>query len=91
MIFDRAMDAGALARMLRVTDANGEWIQGSVTVSDDKWSFSPRSEWQRGTYTLWVDAEVEDTSGNSLVGSFDVDIERDRGDPQKSSFGFQVL
>ena len=91
VIFDRAMDAGALARMLRVTDANGEWIQGSVTVSDDKWSFSPRSEWQRGTYTLWVDAEVEDISGNSLVGSFDVDIERDRGDPQKSSFGFQVL
>ena len=76
--FDKPLDRALLQRMLRVTDAAGREVDGTVTVADreTRWQFTPKVAWRGGDYFLEADTRLEDLAGNSLSRPFEVDVLR---------------
>ncbi|MBO9403327.1 hypothetical protein [Shimia sp. R9_3] len=68
--FDRVMDRGASARLIKVLDGSGTVIPGTVTTDDLTWRFAPKAPWP-ATVRLRIDPDLEDISGNSLRAPFD--------------------
>ena len=76
--FPKPLDYGLLQRSLSVS-------RGSTTLAGDpqiangetRWAFVPRSEWQRGPYTLTILPILEDLAGNRIGRAFEV---RSKGD-----------
>jgi len=73
--FDRPMDYALAQRLLYVTNARGEPIAGTITLSQNEtvWSFTPTQPWTYGEYRLVADTRLEDPAGNSLARPFEVD------------------
>lgn len=69
--FDRIMDTGAARRLLRLEAPDGNPVQGEVTTDGGGWSLAPTTKWAAGTYSLIVDPELEDISGNTPGVPFD--------------------
>lgn len=71
--FSRIMDRPMLFRSIRVLDADGQVVQGSMTVleHETRWEFVPSSPWQPGPYRLAVSTDLEDVAGNNVRASFD--------------------
>ncbi len=74
------LDHALVARMLSV-ESHGRPVSGNVAISpgDSVWTFTPASAWRAGTYSVRVDATLEDVAGNSVARVFDAD--RGRGAP----------
>jgi hypothetical protein len=76
--FDRPLDRALLARCVHVRDRDRERarVAGRLTIARGERScgFTPRSPWQAGAHSLWVDARLEDLAGNSLRRVFDRDL-----------------
>ena len=73
--FGEPLDHALASRMLRVLDAGGRVLDGAATLEpgDGAWRFVPDAPWAPGSYTLHVDAALEDVAGNSLARVFDAD------------------
>lgn len=73
LTFSRMMDRPMLFRFIRVLDADGHVVQGSMTVleNETRWEFIPASPWQAGQYRLAVSTDLEDVAGNNVRASFD--------------------
>jgi hypothetical protein len=73
--FPGPLDHALLQRLVRVTDAAGREVAGTVTVSDQetRWHFTPSAPWQPGEYRVTVDTALEDLAGNSIGRPFEVD------------------
>lgn len=69
--FDRIMDSGAVRRLLVLRAPDGGRVRGQVTTDGGGWSLTPEQSWQPGRYTLVVDPELEDVSGNTIGAPFD--------------------
>ena len=69
--FERIMDTGAARRLISLRDPQGVIVQGQIETDGGGWSLSPNAEWVPGKYTLEVDAELEDVSGNTPGVPFD--------------------
>ncbi len=69
--FDRIIDSGAVLRLLTVEDPQGVPVRGQLETDGGGWSLIPDQPWQRGTYKLIVDPELEDVSGNTIGAAFD--------------------
>jgi hypothetical protein len=92
--FPKPLDHALLHRLLWITDARGQRLDGSIRVSDQetRWQFTPRQPWQGGAYDLVIDTALEDLAGNSIGRPFEVDLFR-KVEPLKSKTvkrGFQV-
>ncbi len=74
------LDHALVARMLSV-ESHGRPVSGNVAISpgDSVWTFTPASAWRIGTYSVRVEATLEDLAGNSVARVFDAD--RGRGAP----------
>ncbi|MEQ3745262.1 MAG: hypothetical protein ABNH53_03405 [Henriciella sp.] len=70
--FERAIDPAVATRLLHVKAADGSKLPGYVESSNEVWSFEPYQNWRREEYTLVVDSNLEDISGNTIGYSFDV-------------------
>lgn len=72
--FSHIMDRPMLFRSIRVLDADGQAVKGSVTVleNETRWEFIPSSPWQAGQYRLAVSNDLEDVAGNNVRAAFDV-------------------
>ena len=75
---DKPLDHALLQHMLRVTDAKGRALAGTVTVSEREthWRFAPKVAWKAGDYFLEADTRLEDLAGNSIGKPFEVDVLR---------------
>ena len=73
LTFDRPLDHALLARMLTVRDERGRDVPGSAEVGQEetRWLFRPHSLWAVGSYTVIVQAALEDVAGNNLRGPLD--------------------
>jgi hypothetical protein len=62
--------------MLWVTDADGNRIEGTLTVGlgERVVSFTPAKPWVKGNYKLLIDANLEDRCGNRVGEPFEVDV-----------------
>jgi hypothetical protein len=76
--FPEPLDHALLHRLLTVTDAKGQAVSGSVSVTDEetRWHFTPEKPWQAGAYNLVVDTALEDLAGNRVGQPFEVDVFR---------------
>ena len=74
--FPNMLDFNSLQRRLVITDHNNLPIKGTVSIEkqETEWVFLPEERWQLGKYTLYVNARLEDPSGNNLNGLFDHEI-----------------
>ncbi|MEM1428889.1 MAG: Ig-like domain-containing protein [Pseudomonadota bacterium] len=71
VIFDRIIDTGAGARLLRLTGPDGTTVRGTVTTDGGGWSLVPSTPWAPGRYMLAADPQLEDVSGNTVGAAFD--------------------
>ena len=72
--FPRIMDRPMLFRSIRVLDADGHVVKGSMTVleNETRWEFVPSSPWHSGQYRLAVSTDLEDVAGNNVRAAFEV-------------------
>jgi hypothetical protein len=79
--FPKPLDHALLQRLLWVTDAQGNRVDGTVQVTDEetRWHFTPKQPWRAGKYDLVVDTTLEDLAGNSVGRPFEVDLFRPLG------------
>lgn len=71
LAFDRIMDSGATSRLITLEGPDDQRIQGQITSDGGGWSLIPEQPWQVGRYTVIVDPELEDVSGNTIAAPFD--------------------
>lgn len=66
-------DRALLARLLRVVDASGAPVAGTVRVDagETRWRFTPAEPWRPGRYALVVPRELEDPAGNRIGRRFE--------------------
>ena len=71
---DGPYDHLSLAYRLRVVDAAGETVAGSVDLADEetRWLFTPAAAWQAAAYVLAVETTLEDLAGNRPGRLFDL-------------------
>ena len=72
----KPLDRALLGRMLWVTDAAGQKVEGTVSVGGGERvvTFAPAAPWRRGDYKLVVDTRLEDVCGNRVGEPFEVDV-----------------
>lgn len=75
--FLRIMDRPMLFRSIRVLDADGQVVKGTMTVleNETRWEFIPSLPWHSGQYRLAVSTDLEDVAGNNVRAAFDVAVE----------------
>jgi len=71
----RPLDHAMLDRVVWVADANGKRIPGELTVGGGErvLTFAPAKPWAKGEYRLVADTRLEDSCGNRVGESFEVD------------------
>lgn len=69
--FDRIMDNGAVRRLLALKVRDGSHVTGQIHTDGGGWSLTPDTPWKPGDYTLVIDPELEDVSGNTPGAPFD--------------------
>ena len=69
--FDRIMDEGAVRRLLSISTLSGAAIVGTIKTDGTMWAITPERPWQREIYTLVVQHDLEDVSGNTVRAPFD--------------------
>ncbi|MEM7214123.1 MAG: Ig-like domain-containing protein [Pseudomonadota bacterium] len=69
--FDRIIDTAAARRMLKLVGPDGYRVPGGIHTDGGGWSIFPPAIWKAGLYTLEIDPELEDVSGNNLRTAFD--------------------
>lgn len=80
--FNKSHDYALLLRTISVLDNTGQVVEGEITISDAEtvWHFQPTRPWGSGVYTIRIENILEDTSGNNLLNSFDVDNREEKTD-----------
>lgn len=71
LVFDRIIDSSAALRLIALQAPDGQPVQGQITSDGGGWSLIPDRSWQAGSYSLVVDPELEDISGNTIGAPFD--------------------
>ena len=68
------LDHQLLKEFIQIRTAGGAAVKGDIALSNQErtWQFTPESEWQTGTYELWINTKLEDIAGNNLHGLFDI-------------------
>lgn len=63
--------------MLKIMDSTENQVPGQITFVDDQnFRFIPKSSWKPGSYTLQINARIEDLASNNLNRLFDEDLEK---------------
>ena len=74
----KPLDRALLGRMLWVTTASGQRVEGTLTVGGGERvvTFAPKAAWAKGDYKLMIDAQLEDVCGNRVGEPFEIDVLR---------------
>lgn len=74
----KPLDRALLGRMLWVSDANDQPVEGTLTVGGGERvvSFTPKKPWVKGEYKLIIDEALEDACGNRVGEPFEVDPDK---------------
>ncbi|NCI46813.1 Ig-like domain-containing protein [Sediminibacterium soli] len=73
---NKTLDHFLLQESISIQTADGKKIPGSIKTGDKdrQVRFIPAQPWQAGSYSLVVDAKLEDLAGNNLNRPFDRDM-----------------
>jgi hypothetical protein len=75
-----SLDFALLQRLIRVVDARGVRLNGSISLAEGErsWRFVPDEAWTAGSHYVEVDHRLEDLAGNNLHRLFDADLTQTR-------------
>ncbi len=81
----KPLDHAMLGRVVWVIDATGQRVPGQLTVGggDRVLTFAPKQPWVKGEYRLVADTKLEDSCGNRVGESFE--INGDSPEPEKDA------
>jgi hypothetical protein len=79
VMFDEPLDHAIAQRVLRIEDAKGAHVTGTVKLDavDRTFSFTPNDRWSAGVHKLIVPTIIEDLAGNNIGKPFDLDTAED--------------
>jgi len=82
--FKEAMDFGLLHSAIVIVDETNIYVEGSIRLSENenKWTFTPKKQWLKGSYKIIINAWLEDLSGNNLNRKFDVNLNSENDTPK---------
>ncbi len=71
--FDRIIDHALLQSMIKVVNEGAKPIYGHWEIEEEERSikFIPKTEWEKGNYTIIIDSRLEDIAGNNLQNLLD--------------------
>lgn len=74
--FEKPLDAGLLARVIEVRDAQDRPVagRGESDLNETRWRYFPAEPWGAGGFMLLIESVLEDLAGNSLERPFEVDV-----------------
>ncbi len=78
LIFSDPLDRALLESKLDLLDDHQNRLEGAVEIIDGEteWRFTPASAWKEGSYSILIDAALEDRAGNNLRRTFDIDLKK---------------
>jgi hypothetical protein len=90
LTFPKSLDHRSLDRFLTVADAQGNRVEGKMTLGSDEktWRFTPAQPWQQSAYRIDIDPQLEDVAGNTPTRAFDHDLKAPKLPPQKLRLEF---
>ena len=73
LIFPRPLDWALLWHAITIASGDGRPIEGQIAIDQDerRWSFTPKSPWVAGVYSVSIASGLEDICGNDLLAPFD--------------------
>jgi hypothetical protein len=73
LLFERPLDWASLAHTITVASSDGQSIDGRIMIDqcERRWSFTPPSPWEPGSYQVCITSSLEDVCGNSILAAFD--------------------
>ena len=71
LAFDRIIDSGTALRLITLYGPGSQLVHGQITSDGGGWSLIPDQPWQAGSYSMVIDPELEDASGNTIGAPFD--------------------
>ena len=76
VIFPEPMDHALAQRLIQITSASGESIEGQTALEDQerRWTFVPLRAWRRGSYQILIQTTIEDLAGNNIGKPFEIDL-----------------
>ncbi len=79
VVLDGPTDHLSLAYRIRVKDAEGSSVRGTLRLGDQEreWVFTPQKPWAKAPHQLEVNTTLEDIAGNRLTGLFDRPVVKD--------------
>ncbi|MFP6575672.1 MAG: hypothetical protein VB912_11000, partial [Pirellulaceae bacterium] len=89
--FQEPLDHALALRCLRVHDALGNTLEGTVSLAADEstWQFVPSTTWKRMRYQISVSKYLEDLAGNTPDRVYDTDLRASAPAPQTKRLGFR--
>lgn len=93
LYFDRPMDQALTNRMIAITDPKGNVISGDHSMGHEElaWKFTPTEVWDKGSYLIRIDANLEDVAGNSLRKAFDVETHNKQDHSEASWYSMSFV
>jgi hypothetical protein len=91
LIFPHPLDWALLQHAITIVSERGQQIGGHIAVDqgERRWSFTPKSPWTSGSYSIRIASGLEDVCGNSLLEAFDRPL-RPGGDSGSDVAGAEV-
>ncbi len=76
IVFPEPMESALARRLISVTGASGEIVDGKISLEDQerRWKFTPNNVWRRGGCQIIIQTILEDLAGNNIGKPFDVDL-----------------
>jgi hypothetical protein len=73
LIFPQRLDWALLRHSITIASDAGQPLDGHVSTDQEerRWSFTPKSRWAAGAYSIHVAPSLEDVCGNRLSEAFD--------------------
>ncbi len=93
--FPEPLDHSMLFGSIVIRDGASNVMKGSIKVTDfeKRWAFEPAGPWLAGSYSISINSDLEDNSGNSVGRQFDVDVFEKTESPDDSlviEWNFQI-
>ncbi len=78
LVFPEPLDRALLESKLDLLDDHHNRLEGAVEIinGEREWRFTPVSAWKDGSYSIEIDAALEDLAGNNLRRAFDIDLKK---------------
>ena len=91
--FGEPLDEALARRYIKMYGNGDRRVRGDVSLTKEEsvWLFTPTIAWQRQTYRLLIDRQLEDLAGNTPARRFDTDLQQAKPEHFTSELRFRPL